>query len=60
MVQKSPKKLKILVLMKRFGAGKDMVMQDFGRQIRLFENIAKLATKLILLFLITKSAREKT
>lgn len=33
--------MKILVLMKRFGAGKDMVMQDFGRQIRLFENVAK-------------------
>ena len=33
--------MKILVLMKRFGAGKDMVMQDFGRQIRLFGNIAK-------------------
>ncbi len=28
--------------MKRFGAGKDMVMQDFGRQVRLFENIASL------------------
>ena len=42
MVQSPHQKLKILVLMKRFGAGKDMVMQDFGRQIRLFENIAKL------------------
>jgi len=25
--------------MKRFGANKDMVIQDFGRQIRLFENL---------------------
>jgi glycosyltransferase involved in cell wall biosynthesis len=33
--------MRILVLMKRFGAGKDMVMENFGRQIRLFENIAK-------------------
>src|SRR3989338_8143537 len=33
-------KMKILVLMKRFGANKDMVMQDFGRQIRLFENLS--------------------
>ena len=33
--------MRILVLMKRFGAGKDMVLFDFGRQIRLFENIAK-------------------
>ena len=32
--------MKILVLMKRFGANKDMVMQDFGRQIRLFENLS--------------------
>lgn len=31
--------------MKRFGAGKDMVMQDFGRQIRLFENIEKYGHK---------------
>tara|TARA_Y100000310_G_scaffold272960_1_gene288208 strand:- start:287 stop:1357 length:1071 start_codon:yes stop_codon:yes gene_type:complete len=31
--------MKILVVMKRFGANKDMVMQDFGRQIRLFENL---------------------
>jgi len=27
--------------MKRFGANKDMVMQNFGRQIRLFEPLAK-------------------
>lgn len=33
--------MKILVIMKRFGANKDMVMQDFGRQIRLFEQLAK-------------------
>ncbi len=31
--------MKILVIMKRFGANKDMPMQDFGRQIRLFENL---------------------
>jgi glycosyltransferase involved in cell wall biosynthesis len=31
--------MKILVVMKRFGANKDMVIQDFGRQIRLFENL---------------------
>jgi len=33
--------MKILVVMKRFGANKDMPVQDFGRQIRLFENLAK-------------------
>lgn len=33
--------MKILVIMKRFGANKDMVMQNFGRQIRLFEPLAK-------------------
>ena len=32
--------------MKRFGAGKDMVMQDFGRQIRLLEGIAKFGHKI--------------
>ena len=31
--------MRILVLMKRFGANKDMPMQDFGRQVRLFENL---------------------
>ena len=34
--------MKILVLMKRFGTNKDLVMQNFGRQIRLFEHIKKL------------------
>ena len=33
--------MKILVIMKRFGANKDMVMENFGRQIRLFEPLAK-------------------
>ena len=33
--------MKILVVMKRFGANKDMVMQNFGRQIRLFGPLAK-------------------
>ena len=33
--------MRILVIMKRFGANKDMVMQNFGRQIRLFEPLAK-------------------
>ena len=33
--------MKILVLMKRFGANKDMAMKNFGRQIRLFEHIKK-------------------
>jgi|TARA_B100001964_G_scaffold200647_1_gene227872 glycosyltransferase involved in cell wall biosynthesis len=33
--------MKILVIMKRFGAAKDMVMENFGRQIRLFEPLAK-------------------
>jgi teichuronic acid biosynthesis glycosyltransferase TuaC len=32
--------MKILVIMKRFGANKDMVLEDFGRQIRLFENLS--------------------
>ena len=34
-------KKRILVLMKRFGSNKDMVKENFGREIRLFENIAK-------------------
>ena len=34
-----PKK-KILVLMKRFGSNKDMVKENFGREIRLFEPLA--------------------
>jgi len=33
--------MKILVIMKRFGANKDMVLDDFGRQIRLFEPLVK-------------------
>lgn len=33
--------MKLLVVMKRFGANKDMVMENFGRQIRLFEPLAK-------------------
>ena len=33
--------MKLLVIMKRFGANKDMVMENFGRQIRLFENLTK-------------------
>ncbi|MBW2976258.1 glycosyltransferase family 4 protein [Candidatus Woesearchaeota archaeon] len=33
--------MKILVIMKRFGANKDMVLENFGRQIRLFEPLAK-------------------
>ncbi len=33
--------MKILVVMKRFGANKDMVLGNFGRQIRLFEPLAK-------------------
>ena len=33
--------MKLLVVMKRFGANKDMVMDNFGRQIRLFEPLAK-------------------
>ena len=33
--------MKILVIMKRFGANKDIVEENFRRQIRLFENLAK-------------------
>ena len=33
--------MKILVIMKRFGANKDMVMENFGRQVRLFEALSK-------------------
>lgn len=33
--------MKLLVVMKRFGANKDMVLGNFGRQVRLFEPIAK-------------------
>lgn len=39
-MQKMSKK-KILVLMKRFGSNKDMVKENFGREIRLFEQLAK-------------------
>ena len=38
--------MKILVIMKRFGANKDMVMQNFGRQVRLFESLSKLGHKI--------------
>lgn len=34
-------KKRILVLMKRFGSNKDMVMENFGREIRLFGQLAK-------------------
>lgn len=34
-------KKRILVLMKRFGSNKDMVKENFGREIRLFEQLAK-------------------
>ena len=34
-------KKKILVLMKRFGSNKDMVKENFGREIRLFEQLTK-------------------
>lgn len=33
--------MKLLVVMKRFGSNKDMVLDNFGRQIRLFEPLAK-------------------
>ena len=33
--------MKLLVVMKRFGANKDMVLDNFGRQIHLFEPLAK-------------------
>ena len=33
--------MKFLVLMKRFSTNKDLVIQNFGRQVRLFENIKK-------------------
>ena len=32
--------------MKRFGTNKDLVMQNFGRQIRLFEQLQKLSHKI--------------
>lgn len=34
-------KKRILVLMKRFGSNKDMVKENFGREIRLFEQLSK-------------------
>jgi len=34
-------KKKILVLMKRFGSNKDMVKENFGREIRLFEQLSR-------------------
>src|SRR3989344_5434067 len=38
--------MKILVLMKRFGTNKDLVMQNFGRQVRLFEQLQRLGHKI--------------
>tara|TARA_Y100000310_G_scaffold262419_1_gene272078 strand:- start:2656 stop:3744 length:1089 start_codon:yes stop_codon:yes gene_type:complete len=38
--------MRVLVIMKRFGANKDMVMQNFGRQVRLFESLSKLGRKI--------------
>jgi len=38
--------MKILVIMKRFGANKDMVMQTFGRQVKLFECLSKKGHKI--------------
>ena len=38
--------MRVLVIMKRFGANKDMVMQNFGRQIKLFESLSKLGHKI--------------
>jgi teichuronic acid biosynthesis glycosyltransferase TuaC len=32
--------MKILVIMKRFGTNKDMVMENFGRQIKIFSQLA--------------------
>ena len=38
--------MKILVLMKRFSTNKDLVMQNFGRQVRLFEHLRKSGHKI--------------
>lgn len=38
--------MKILVLMKRFGTNRDLVMQNFGRQVRLFEQLQRLGHKI--------------
>src|SRR3989344_9199645 len=38
--------MKILVLMKRFGTNKDLVMQNFGRQVRLFEQLQRLGHRI--------------
>lgn len=46
MVQGIFLKMKILVIMKRFGTNKDMVMQNFGRQVMLFEALSKLGHKI--------------
>ena len=37
------------MLTKRFGSGKDSILEDFGRQIRLAENLVKLGNKVDLI-----------
>lgn len=41
--------MRLLVLTKRFGSGKDSILEDFGRQIRLAENLVKLGNKVDLI-----------
>jgi glycosyltransferase involved in cell wall biosynthesis len=38
--------MRILVIMKRFGANKDMIAHNFGRQVNLFKSLRKLGHKI--------------
>jgi len=52
--------MKILVLIKRFSTNKDLVMQDFGRQVRLFEHIRDLGHEVDFLCMDFKKFESKT
>ncbi|MAE42693.1 hypothetical protein CMO93_02895 [Candidatus Woesearchaeota archaeon] len=54
--------MKLLFLAKRFGSGKDAILEDFGRQVRLAENLVKLGNEvhLIAADYIEKRTFEKT
>ena len=41
--------MKLLMLTKRFGSGKDAILEDFGRQVRLAETLVKLGNKVDLI-----------
>jgi len=38
--------MKILVFTSRYTAGRDIISEDFGRQVRIFEHLRKLGHKI--------------